>query len=503
MPQTTLTTGNDTVYLYEGLLGGINAQVANMDLLGYVIDGGAGADRLVVDDSYPSSHFTVTTSADGVTTLSTASGWFSIRNFESIQFKNTTLTLSAPVSTTPTAGNDSLTGTVGNDLMAALAGNDTIQGGAGDDTLDGGAGGDSLAGGTGNDRYRVDSLADTVVEAPGEGTDTIETTVALPSLAANVENLVLSGAAHLKATGNALDNALTGNGGNNVLDGGAGADTMTGLGGNDTYVVNAAGDTVVEAAGGGTDTIRTTVTLAALPGQVENLVLAGSGHINANGNALANLLTGNAGNNAFNGGLGSDTVSYAAARVPVTVSLALTGAQATGAGSDTLTGIENLIGGTAGDRLGGNALANRLAGGGGADTLAGAAGNDILTGGAGADSFVFATAPNATNNVDTITDYDAGGMADRILLDDAVFTALGITGTASGVSLGANATDASRFVLGSQAAGVEDRLIYDATTGQLFYDPTGSINGAADQVQIALLGTTNHPVLAASDFFVI
>lgn len=421
MPQTTLTTGNDTVYLYEGLLGGINAQVANMDLLGYVIDGGAGADRLVVDDSYPSSHFTLTTSADGVTTLSTASGWFSIKNFESIQFKNTMLTLSAPVSTTPTSGNDSLTGTAGNDLLAALAGNDTIQGGAGDDTLDGGAGGDSLAGGTGNDRYRVDSLVDTVVEAPGEGTDTIETTVTLPSLAANVENLVL----------------------------------------------------------------------------------AGSGHIGANGNALANLLTGNAGNNAFNGGLGSDTVSYAAARVPVTVSLAITGAQATGAGSDTLTGIENLIGGTAGDRLGGNAQANRLAGGGGADTLAGAAGKDILTGGPGADSFVFGTAPNATNNVDTITDYDAGGVADRLLLDDAVFTALGITGTATGVSLGANAADASRFVLGSQAASVEDRLIYDATTGQLFYDPTGSLNGAADQVQIALLGTTNHPVLAASDFFVI
>ena len=84
-----------------------------------------------------------------------------------------------------------------------------------------------MIGGTGNDIYVVDAAGDVVTELAGQGTDTVQSSVSY-TLGADVENLQLTGAAAINATGNALDNLLTGNSGNNVLSGGAGDDTMIG-----------------------------------------------------------------------------------------------------------------------------------------------------------------------------------------------------------------------------------------------------------------------------------
>lgn len=144
--------------------------------------------------------------------------------------------------------------------------------------------------------------------------------------------------------------------------------------GDDTYVVTRAAD-IVEGLGQGRDTVRASLSWK-LGANLEDLVLVGAGNLRATGNALDNVLTGNRGDNVLDGGAGRDTASYAQAGAAVTVSLAVAGAQATGAGSDRLVAIENLTGSRFNDRLTGDAQANRLDGGQGGDTMTGGEGGD-------------------------------------------------------------------------------------------------------------------------------
>src|SRR5262249_58780896 len=98
---------------------------------------------------------------------------------------------------------------------------------SGDNLLDGGAGADAMSGGLGNDIYFVDNIGDQTFENPGQGNDTVFSTVDF-RLSDNIENLVLQGSVGLQGYGNGAVNALFGNSGDNLLDGGAGADPMTG-----------------------------------------------------------------------------------------------------------------------------------------------------------------------------------------------------------------------------------------------------------------------------------
>jgi len=295
---------------------------------------------------------------------------------------------------------------------AALATGNTLgnilTGNASANTLDGGLGNDTLIGGAGADIYVVDDAGDmvqeTIVGATG-GVDTVRSSVDfnLAFNGVNVENVVLTGAGDIDATGNSANNALTGNGGSNVLDGGLGNDIMIGGAGNDTYVVNATGDVVTEALGAGTDTVQASITYV-LGANLENLTLTGLLNINATGNTLANVLTGNSGNNVLTGGAGNDAFDGGTGNDTYVVDLS-TEIIADAGGTDavlssatfslltnapdvenlTLTGAAAINGtGNALDNvLTGNAAANTLTGGDGNDTLIGGAGNDILNGGAG------------------------------------------------------------------------------------------------------------------------
>ena len=128
----------------------------------------------------------------------------------------------------------------GNALAHRLTGNAAIN------RLDGGAGADTLVGGGGNDIYTVDSLSDSVVETAGGGTDLVQVAITTAggtwTLAAEVEEAMITSTVAYNLAGNALANRLTGNTAANRLDGGAGADTLNGPGGADTLAGGARDD---------------------------------------------------------------------------------------------------------------------------------------------------------------------------------------------------------------------------------------------------------------------
>jgi len=345
-------------------------------------------------------------------------------------------------------GNDTLIGGEAGDELNGWDGNDLIQGGGGDDTMDGFNhpmdGADTMEGGAGDDFYFVGS-GDVAIEAPGNGIDTVNSDVSW-ALGDNFENLNLRPGA-VTANGNSLNNVLTGNDGNNSsINGRAGNDTMFGMGGNDTFDMSTGG-------------------------------------------------TSSYGNDVIDGGGGTDSVEFGGnARSGVTVNLAagtMSGGGDAGAGSATLTSIENSLGGNFNDSLTGNGGANFFRGSAGNDTLNGGAGNDRLNGGAGNDFFVFAAAPGSANS-DVVEDFATG--VDKLQLEDSVFAAIGASGNFA-------AGDGRFWAAAGATSGhdANDRVIYNSSTGSLYYDADGSGAGAA-QLIATLQG---QPALGATDIAVI
>ncbi|BCH33356.1 hypothetical protein MesoLjLc_52860 [Mesorhizobium sp. L-8-10] len=138
------------------------------------------------------------------------------------------------------AGFDTVIGSAKADVLIGSSGAESLFGGAGNDWLSGGAGADTISGGAGNDVYYYD-LGDTLIEAAGEGNDTVIAGASL-TLADNFENLLLTRSGNFNGSGNAANNTIVGNcganvllglGGNDVLFGGAGNDLLRGGAGRD------------------------------------------------------------------------------------------------------------------------------------------------------------------------------------------------------------------------------------------------------------------------------
>lgn len=252
------------------------------------------------------------------------------------------------------------------------AGNDTIIGSGLVDTIVGGAGDDTLTGGAGNDTFQVtgtDHGFDSI--DGGVGTDTIQAMVAgtriglrsmlgVETITAgsltgvyiagsagddilNLAAVTLTGIARIE--GGEGNDTVTGNGVANVLWGGIGNDRLSGEAGNDSLLGDDGDDTLI----------------------------------------------GGLGNDTLNGGLGIDTVDYSAATAAWTINLAAASSQAvSGKEVDTISNVENVIGGSGIDTITGTVAANVLNGGGNNDRITGGGGNDRIEGGLGTDVAVFA-----------------------------------------------------------------------------------------------------------------
>jgi len=249
---------------------------------------------------------------------------------------------------------------------------DTLRGDAGANGLDGGAGADLLDGGAGIDtaRYSASAAAVTVDLRGGTGAGGD----AQGDVLQNIENLVGSAFSDI-LQGNAVANVLSGGDGNDLINGYGGADTLDGGDGIDTvyYDGSAAAVTVDLRTGTGTGGDAEGDTLTA----IENIVGSAFGDL-LHGNAGANAINGGdgedrilgyAGADVLNGGAGIDTVYYDSSAAGVQVDLAGGTGVGGDAQGDTLIGIEEIIGSGFDDVFGASAAVNDFRGGGGNDTL--------------------------------------------------------------------------------------------------------------------------------------
>ncbi len=233
-----------------------------------------------------------------------------------------------------------ISGGGGDDFIFAGLGNDELIGGLGNDYLDGGDGNDVASYKYSKSQVTVD-LRKGLAFGADIGIDTLN----------SIEALV-GGSASDRLIGDIAGNKILGGLGNDTIDGDDGDDELY--------------------AGDGDDVVK--------GGRGKDVIIGGDG----------------AGNDAYDGGSGADTVKYTSAVAGIWVNLSAASDQArsltsddSGIGTDQLRNIENVIAGNFSDVIVGDGNANELAGMDGDDILQGGFGNDILDGGEGIDRAVF------------------------------------------------------------------------------------------------------------------
>jgi Ca2+-binding RTX toxin-like protein len=180
---------------------------------------------------------------------------------------------------------------------------------------------------------------------------------------------------------------VTGSNNNNTIVGTIGNDIILGLGGDDTLTGGGANDTVD--GGGGDDSFAATI---------------------------------NDGNDVYIGGAGTDTYSLSATSGAATVNLTTGVSSSAQTGLDTLTGIENVVGGSGDDIITDAGGANHLEGAAGNDTFIVTSDNarDTIVGGQGSDTVDYSVFINGLivglngDTLATVSGSGSGNNTDRI-----------------------------------------------------------------------------------------
>ncbi|MFT3955639.1 MAG: DUF4347 domain-containing protein [Piscinibacter sp.] len=426
--------GNDT------LLGGDGNDNLRGDAGDDIIDGGAGED-------FASYRFDELGLTSGVLFDASTTGVAGSITLSDGRGGTDTLIDVERIGATGTAFDDTLIGGIGNDQLVGNGGNDSLVGGAGDDLIITGAGDDTIDGGDGVDTLQFDFAAQGAVSAVVLSLSGVD--LSAPGTTLNIGGpfgtVTMTGMEKLELGLTAFDDSVVGSLGADYMEGAGGYDTLEGDAGNDTLL---GGDGVDELFGGdGDDSLAGGAASDndgnALQGGAGNDTLDGTGgtsyalYGDASSGVSANLATGTAsdgdggtdtliaisgvagsdfndtligsdgndsfagrgGNDSIDGGLGTDTVYYDEDSPTSGVNLSLATGTATGTqfGTDTLAGIENVVGSFLNDTIVGDGSDNRfegldgadsMEGAGGSDTLIGGTGDDSLSGGAGNDSLV-------------------------------------------------------------------------------------------------------------------
>ncbi|MEH2067722.1 MAG: calcium-binding protein [Nostoc sp.] len=418
------------------------------------IDGGKGDDLLSVEtynstkDRGITSTFNATTNTGSITL---GTNRISYKNIERLNISNTLY----------------------NDLY-----NDYIVGSNGKDTIDESYGGnDTIDGGIGDDLLTIEYYNGT-----GAITSTFNATTNIGSITAGTNRITYKNIEQLNISGSSNDDLIVGSNGNDTLSGGSGNDTLNGGAGDDELSANASTDNNLLLGGDGNDSLSASGSVLIYRGEAYVTYISGNNTLNG-GAGNDNLVTNfSSGNNLLSGGDGNDSLFaydpdslYSLYGVyAVSGNNTLSG----GTGGDYLnvnnsSGDNLLDGGDGNDTLtaSGGFGKNTLKGGNGNDTLIGGKGNDSLYGGVGTDTFVFSSFNDGLDRI-----YDFNTTNEVIQVSAAGF----------GGGLSAGVLKTSQFTIGTSATTSTQRLIYNSTTGALFFDQDGSAGGFA-QIQFAQL----------------
>lgn len=520
------------------------------------IDGGSGIDTV----SYAAAASITATLAGGVATVSHGSGTDTVTNVEVLQGTSAADVFSTSGTTAVTlqggGGVDSFT------LTGAPTANLTIDGGGGDTISM------NITGRTPESVIRdmAWSGSDMTLAMSGGGTVTLVGNTANTIIGGDggTEIIVAAGGANTAAqdyvvVGKTTDTALAGNTGDDMLVWQAGTiNAMDGISGDDSANFRATTTAIVADLNtqNGTAVISgTTITLSNI-----DEIQGGSGNDTFTAGPGATWLQGGDGNNTLTGFSGVAIASYHDQLYGVTVDLGAGTAShgSGGANTDTLSGINGVMGsdfadtitgglgndlifgdpgndvlngfsgvntldyshstagvtvdlgaGTATDGWGGtDSISNfsvvvgsshndSLTGGTGNDTLNGGKGLDSLTGGAGADSFIL---NNATATLATITDFTSG--TDNVVLSDAQF-GLGPSGTLSATQYAESPSTqmtgtGNDFGGGNTGAGIV--AIDNGGTVELWHTTAMENASTANSHQIANLTGVNTTALDNTSF---